>query len=459
MAAGSDSGIFTKKGTEKMNLQELKLQVCREIDRHRGEVLDFGTEIWEHPEPGYREIRTAGRAAEKLEELGLTVKRGIAVTGFRADMDTGREGPVVALLGEMDALLLPTHPAADPVTGAVHACGHNCHITSLVGAAIGLSAAGVLDSCSGKIALVGVPAEKTLDPAFVKTLRAEGKIRFDCGKPELIRCGVFDDVDIALMNHAGGDFSVNDFNGYLRKEITFHGKSSHAALPQEGINAMSAANLAQHALALTKDRWTADPYVRVHGLLSHAGDAVNVVPDRVELSYMLRGGSTQMLAMLSRLFDRAFNGAAYALETSCEIETRHGSSPLKNSDALCELYRRCVSELVPDARVSIKTNYQPGCTDMGDMSMIVPSLHGYFPGCEGPCHSPEFRIGNPEQTYLLSSKLLACMALELLAGDAETGRRIALEKKEKLPIPEYLNQISALESHTIFPPKGFPEKG
>ena len=93
------------------------------------------------------------------------------------------------------------------------------------------------------------------------------------------------------MNHAGGDFSVNDFNGYLRKEITFHGKSSHAALPQEGINAMSAANLAQHALALTKDRWTADPYVRVHGLLTHAGDAVNVVPDRVTLSYMLRGGS------------------------------------------------------------------------------------------------------------------------------------------------------------------------
>lgn len=51
------------------------------------------------------------------------------------------------------------------------------------------------------------------------------------------------------------------------------------------------------------------------------------------------------------------------------------------------------------------------------------------------------------------------MALELLAGNAETGRRIAMEKKEKLPIPEYLKQISALEAHTLFPPKGFPEKG
>ncbi len=442
-----------------MELHELKARVCEEIDRHREEVMDFGTDIWNHPEPGYREMRTAEKAAERLEKLDLKVKRGLAVTGFRADMETGKEGPTVALLGEMDALILPAHPAADPVTGAVHACGHNSHITSLVGAAIGLSAAGVLDSCSGRIALVGVPAEETLDPDFVKGLRAEGKIHFDCGKPELIRCGVFDDVDLALMNHAGGDFSVNDFNGYLRKEITFHGKSSHAALPQEGINAMSAANLAQHALALTKDRWTADPYVRVHGLLTHAGDAVNVVPDRVTLSYMLRGGSAEMLAMLSRLFDRAFNGAAYAMETSCEIETRHGSSPLKNSDALCELFRRCVSELVPGARISIKQNYQPGCTDMGDLSRIVPSLHGYYPGCEGACHSTDFRIGNPEQAYLLSSKLLACMALELLAGDAETGRRIAMEKKEKLPIPEYLKQISALEAHTLFPPKDFPEKG
>lgn len=441
-----------------MELHDIKTLVCEEIDRHRDELIDFGTDIWNHPELGYREVRTAQKAAERLEKLGLNVKRGLAVTGFRADMDTGKPGPRVALLGEMDALILPSHPAADPVTGAIHACGHNTHITALVGAALGLSAAGALDACSGRIALVGVPAEETLDPAFAKKMRTEGKIRFYCGKPELIRCGVFDDVDIAVMNHAGGDFSVNDFNGYLRKEITFHGRSSHAALPQEGINAMSAANLAQHALALAKDRWAADPYVRVHGLLTHAGDAVNAVPDHVTLSYMLRGGSAEMLTMLSRLFDRAFNGAAYAMETSCEIETSHGSSPLKNSDALCELFRRCVSELVPGAPVSIKRNYQPGCTDMGDLSRIVPSLHGYYPGCCGACHSAEFRIGDPVQTYILSSKMLACMAVELLAGQAECGRKIAKEKQEKLSVPEYLKQISALEAHTIFPPEDFPQK-
>lgn len=433
------------------NLKKLKELVCEEIDRHRDELIEFGTEIWIHPEPGYREFRTAKAAAEKLEKLGLTVSSGLACTGFRADLETGRPGPVMALLGEMDSLILPSHPEADPVTGTVHACGHNAHITSLIGAATGLSAAGVLDSCSGRIALIGVPAEESLDPKYAEELRSSGKIRYTSGKAELIRCGVFDDVDIAMMLHAGESFFVSDFNGYLLKDVTFHGKSSHAAAPDQGINAMSAANLALHALSLAKDRWESEPHIRVHGLVTHTGDAVNTVPDRASMTYMLRADSFEKLSHLSELFDRAVNGSAYALGTVCEITTRHGCSPLKNSDALCELYRRCADELVPGARIEIKKTFIPGSTDMGDPSMILPSLHGYFPGCSGACHSREFRIANPEQAYLLSSKLLACMALELIAGDAVRGKQIAEEKKNKLSIPEYLKQISGFESHTRFP--------
>ena len=274
---------FPERIREMKTLNELKTLACQEIDRRRQELIAFGTDIWKHPEPGYREFRTAQAAAAKLEELGLTVTGGLACTGFRADLDTGRPGPVVALLGEMDSLILPTHPEADPSTGAVHACGHNTHITALTGAAAGLSAAGVPDSCSGKIALIGVPAEESLNPVYAEELRSSGKIRFTSGKAERIRCGVFDDVDIAMMNHSGCSFHVSDFNGHLLKDVIFHGKSAHAASPDGGINAMSAANLALHALALAKDNWTSEPYVRVHGLITHAGDAVNIVPDRVAI--------------------------------------------------------------------------------------------------------------------------------------------------------------------------------
>ena len=443
--------LFPERIREMKTLNELKTLACQEIDRRRQELIAFGTDIWKHPEPGYREFRTAQAAAAKLEELGLTVTGGLACTGFRADLDTGRPGPVVALLGEMDSLILPTHPEADPSTGAVHACGHNTHITALTGAAAGLSASGVPDSCSGKIALIGVPAEESLNPVYAEELRSSGKIRFTSGKAELIRCGVFDDVDIAMMNHSGCSFHVSDFNGHLLKDVVFHGKSAHAASPDGGINAMSAANLALHALALAKDNWTSEPYVRVHGLITHAGDAVNIVPDRVAMTYMLRADSFDALTRLSTVFDRAVNGAAYALGAVCEIRTRHGSSPLKNSDSLCDIYRRCVEELVPDAHIRVKEFFIPGCTDMGDLSEIIPSVHGYFPCCAGTCHGTDFRIADQEQAYILSSKLLACMALELIAGDAAAGKKIAEEKKSKLPIPEYLKRISGFESHTRFP--------
>ena len=170
------------------------------------------------------------------------------------------------------------------------------------------------------------------------------------------------------------------------------------------------------------------------------------------MTYMLRADSFDALTRLSTVFDRAVNGAAYALGAVCEIKTRHGSSPLKNSESLCDIYRRCVEGLVPDAQPSIRKTFIPGCTDMGDPSEIIPSVHGCFPCCAGTCHGTDFRIADQEQAYLLSSKLLACMALELIAGDAGTGKKIAEEKKDKRPIPEYLKKISGFESHTIFPP-------
>ncbi len=435
------------------NWKKLKELACREIDHRGEELIAFGTDIWNHPETGYCEFRTARAAAEKLESFGIEVRRDLALTGFRGDLKTGRKGPVVALLGEMDALHLPSHPEADPRTGAVHACGHNAHITALVGAAAGLSAAGVLDSCSGTVALVGVPAEESLDAARAEELRSAGKIHFTSGKAELIRCGAFDDVDIAMMNHAGGSFCVADFNGYLLKEVTFHGKSVHAASPDQGINAMNALQLALHALALTGDRWTSEPNLRMHGIVTGAGDAVNIVPDRASLTWMLRADTPERLHRMSSLFDQAVNGSAYALGARCEITTRHGCSPLKNSDALCEIYRRCVEELLPGAHAKIKEFFIPGSTDMGDLSRIVPVLHGYFPGCAGACHSRDFRIADREKAYLLSSKLLACMTLELLAGNAETGTRIAREKTEKLSIPEYRKEISSFETHSVFPPE------
>ena len=122
-----------------MDQKTARLAIKNVIDAHAAELIAIGDHIWQNPEPGYREVKTSNFVAEKLEKLGLTVKRDLAMTGLRADIDTGKEGPTLAILGELDSLILPNHPECDKTTGAVHSCGHNASATNLIGTAIGLA--------------------------------------------------------------------------------------------------------------------------------------------------------------------------------------------------------------------------------------------------------------------------------------------------------------------------------
>ena len=106
-------------------LEKLKTEVCAAIECRKDEVIEIGETIWENPEIGFKEIKTSRLVAKQLKSLRLPCREGLAVTGCRADFDSGRAGPTLAILGELDAIILPAHPDADPSTGAVHGCGHN----------------------------------------------------------------------------------------------------------------------------------------------------------------------------------------------------------------------------------------------------------------------------------------------------------------------------------------------
>ena len=424
------------------SLAELRMAVVEAIDASREEIIAFGEQVWKNPEPGYREFQTSALAVERLGRLGLTVQEHLAMTGFRTDLDSGKPGPIVALLGEMDSLILPEHPDAHPETGAVHACGHHTHIAALVGAAIGLCQAEATKELSGKIALLGVPAEEGIEFPYRMSLLEQGKIQYFSGKAQMVREGVFADIDMALMNHVGS-YYVADFNGHVKKQVAFLGKSSHAASPQNGVNALNAANLALHAIALLRETFGNDDRIRVHGIISEGGDAVNIVPNRVVMNYYLRADTLYKINDLSRVFDRAVKHSALALGADVEIQTLPGSLPLNNDDILCELFRDTVLSLDPSARVSVKAAFNQGCTDMGDLSQIMPALHAGVPGCSGGCHSVDFKISDPESAYITNAKLLALYAVELLYGNAEKARHIAARKASMLSIPDYLAQLES----------------
>jgi amidohydrolase len=269
-----------------MTRDELKQRAYAAIDRRAGEIVGLGERIWGQPELGFKETRTAKLVEETLGRLGLAPKSGLALTGVRADARGGAgAGPTFALLGELDGLVVAGHPGADPVTGAAHACGHNAQVAGLLGAAMGLIDGGVLPHLAGTVVFFAVPAEEYGDIEWrVKEARA-GRLEFLGGKPELLRLGHFDDVDLSMMIHttprpeerkAGVPTSTN---GCVVKTVRYLGRAAHAGgTPHRGINALYAAQIGLMAINAVRETFRDEDTIRVHPIITHGGSQVNVIP-------------------------------------------------------------------------------------------------------------------------------------------------------------------------------------
>src|ERR687887_1038935 len=158
----------------------------------------------------------------------------------------------------------------------------------MLGAAVGLRAAGVLEQLAGRVALIAVPAEEFIDVEYRWQLHQEGKLGLMAGKQEFIRLGAFDDVDMAMMVHTtsrddDGRFAVGGTsNGHVVKYVRFIGRAAHAGgAPHEGINALQAAIVALNALNTQRETLLNDDAIRLHGILTRGGGAVETLPAAV----------------------------------------------------------------------------------------------------------------------------------------------------------------------------------
>ncbi|HXP03856.1 MAG TPA: hypothetical protein VN808_07030, partial [Stellaceae bacterium] len=225
--------------------EELKQLVCEAIDRHGNEIIAIGETILRHPETGFNEHKTAKLVAEHMQGLGLSPETGLALTGVKGRISGQSAGPRVAIVSELDSLRTSDHPLADPHTGAAHSCGHNAQIAGMLGAAMGLNAIGAAAHLAGEVIFFSVPAEEFIDVEERLGRRDKGELEFLLGKPELLARGHWDDIDMAMMIHAGShdqmtkrSYIADSSNGALVKQIRFMGRASHAGgAPQLGINA------------------------------------------------------------------------------------------------------------------------------------------------------------------------------------------------------------------------------
>ena len=154
------------------------------VDKYRDLILTAERQIWSTPETGFKEYKTSAYMAEQFEKLGYKLTYAEGITGFYTVVDTGREGPEVLILGELDSVICPTHPDADKSTGAVHACGHHAQCAGLLGIAAALTEKELLDTLSGRIRLCAVPAEELLEIEYRTELKNKGIIKYFGGKSE-----------------------------------------------------------------------------------------------------------------------------------------------------------------------------------------------------------------------------------------------------------------------------------
>jgi amidohydrolase len=431
------------------------------IDRRAEQIVALGEQIRRAPELGFKETRTARLVEETFGRLGLTARTGLAFTGVRAEAQ-GRagDGPTFALLGELDALVVAGHPERDPITGAAHACGHNAQVASMLGAAMGLLDADAFAHLAGRVVFFAVPAEEGGDLEWRLAQKRAGRLEFLNGKQELIRLGAFDDIDLAMMVHmswradAGRASLQASNNGRVGKAAIFTGRAAHAGgAPHLGINALYAAQLALSAINAVRETFRDEDAIRVHPILTQGGVQVNVIPGQARLEMYVRGKTTDGILDASRKVDRALRAGALALGTTVEIETVPGPLPLINDPLMEGLFHREASRLVGAEHVK-RTGHSGGCTDMGDVSHLMPVLHPYMGGATGTGHGADYAIADPRLAYLTPAKALASMAIDLLSNGAEKAGEILRYRRPRMTRQEYLAFQRGLEQRQLYDESG-----
>ena len=367
---------------------------------------------------------------EKIfEDFGYELTKAGDIPGFYTLIDTGREGPTVLIMSELDALICRTHPECDPDTGAVHACGHHAQCAAMVGIAAALKEPGVLDSFNGKIKLCVVPAEELLEIGYRRELRQKGIIKYFGGKAEFMSRGYFDDVDIAFMAHTSGGFSVGLGSvGCVAKEIVFKGRSAHAGgSPWAGVNALYAATCGINAANAMRETFKDSDLIRFHPIITHGGEVVNAIPERVNVESYVRGKTFDAIRSANSKINRALCGAALSVGANVEILDVPGYAPLTNCAALVEAAKDASPKVLGDIEFKIGSGISSGSTDMGDLCMVMPAMHPYVGGGEGHGHGNDYRIADPELACVMSAKWQLAVLLELLGNGAVRAKQIIEE--------------------------------
>ena len=424
------------------------------IDAHRAKMEAVLEYMEDHAATGYEEWEASDYLADLYEKLGYTLKRAENIPGFYTDIDTGKAGPRVLVFCELDGLTIPDHPHARKDTGAAHGCGHHAQCAALLGVAAALKVPEVTEGLSGSIRLCIVPAEEgsAIKPEKLAELREKDIVRYLGGKREFYRRGYFDDCDLAFMIHTGGGshkFTIKPgCNGGIRKVARFVGKAAHAGAPRHGVNALQAANLALSAINVLRDTFNNYDFIRVNSILTEAGRIVNAIPGTTVMESQVRANNVKALDATNRKINRAIAASAASVGAKVSISDIPGYMPGSYDKNLARVMLEGMAEVVGEENARyISEPWDTGCSDMGDISLIMPAVHAFGSGGAGAAHGPTYHIADFESACMESAKAQVMILRKLLENNAQKAKQV-IERAEPYfkSKEEYIAHLESLFS-------------
>nr|WP_207751273.1 M20 family metallopeptidase [Anaeromonas frigoriresistens] len=313
------------------------------------ELIDLSEYIYNNPELGYEEHKSSKAHVDLLKKYDFDVdeKYMNMDTAFRAEFDSGKDGPTIAFLSEYDAL-----------PGIGHGCGHNILGATNTGAGIVLSK--LIKGIGGKVIVFGTPAEETSG-----------------AKVEMADKGAFNNVDVAMVAHPSKEYCKSGESLAMEAiEFIFQGKSAHAASdPDKGINALDGAiNTFNNINAL---REHVKPSARIHGIIKEGGKAANIVPDLAIAQFYVRATTKKYLIELSEKVKNCARGASLAAGTTLEFRNYEASyDNMVTNKVLSNIYTKFLKEAGVEEIIDPEQSY--GSLDAGNVSHKCATIHPFF---------------------------------------------------------------------------------
>ena len=381
------------------------------VDRLEPHLIAIRRDIHAHPELAFEEVRTSGVIAAELDRLGIPHTRGIGKTGIVGLIEGGRPGPVLAIRADMDALPMQEKtglPWASSIEGKMHACGHDIHSTTLLGAAAVLKQ--VAPTLAGTVKLIFQPAEETIG-----------------GMAAMIADGVMDNpaIDMALGFHNHPDMPAGRF-AFVRGptlaaadrfDIVVKGRSGHAAYPHNAVDPLVAASHLVTQIQTVVAREVSPMHPAVVSVTSIiGGTAYNIIPDACAIKGTVRTLHARARDTAEEALGRLCAGIAASMRVECELHYDRGVPALLNDDRVLDPAVTAVRKQFGDDAIT-EGGATMGAEDFALLAERVPAFQlrigSSQPGRHDHLNNSDYQ---PDERCIgLGAQAVARAAMELLA--------------------------------------------